>query len=143
MEPGGWKYEYFKILDKIKCNFRNTFISMYKTKDLRIEKLSMQAFFFKYILTYATYSLKILRNNQFEFVVFEIMITQKEPIIFFPFANLAWTKGQLISKRLFAILEFFKKRTKQFCWAKKNRIRSFIFWKNRRLEKNITSLSDL
>ena len=60
---------------------------MYKTKDLRIEKLLTQAFF--KIYTYATYSLKILRNNQFEFAVHKIITTQKEPIIFFPFANLA------------------------------------------------------
>ena len=55
-------------------------------------------------------------------------------------------KGQLISKGLFAILEFFQKRTKQFensIVRQKTRIRSFVFWKNRRLENNITTLSDL
>ena len=51
------------------------------TKDLSIKKLLTQAFFQMY--TYATYSLKFLRNNQFEFAVFKIMTTQKEPIIFF------------------------------------------------------------
>ena len=44
------------------------------TKDLSIKKLLTQAFFQMY--TYATYSLKFLRNNQFEFAVFKIMTTQ-------------------------------------------------------------------
>ena len=57
-------------------------------------------------------------------------------------------KGQLISKRLFAILEFFQKNKQNnsiivLLLGKKTRIRSFIFWKNRQLEKNITTLSDL
>ena len=56
------------------------------TKDLSIKKLLTQAFFQMY--TYATYSLKFLRNNQFEFAVFKIMTTQKEPIIFLPFCKL-------------------------------------------------------
>ena len=43
-------------------------------------------------------------------------------------------KGQLISKGLFAILKFFQKTNETILWGKK-RIRSFVFWKNRRLEK--------
>ena len=55
-------------------------------------------------------------------------------------------KGQLISKILFAILEFFQKRTKQFDHStvrQKKPICSFVFWKNHRLENNITTSSDL
>ena len=49
--------------------------------------------------------------------------------------NNFYSKGQLISKGLFGILEFFRKTNEG--------IRSFIFWKNRCLERNITTLSNL
>ena len=56
--------------------------------------------------------------------------------------------GQLISKGLFGILEFFQKTNEQILFStvmlgKKNRIHSFIFWKNGQLERNITTLSDI
>ena len=48
------------------------------------------------------------------------------------------TKGQSISKRLFAILEFFQttnERIRHGTVRQKNRIRSFVFWKNRSLKE--------
>ena len=56
------------------------------------------------------------------------------------------TKGRLVSKGFFEILEFFQKTNEtirsQYRLAKKPN--SFVrFWKNRQLEKNITTLSDL
>ena len=56
-------------------------------------------------------------------------------------------KGQLISKELFAILKFFQKNEQNnsiiALLGKKRRICLFVFWKNRWLEKTITTLSDL
>ena len=54
-------------------------------------------------------------------------------------------KGHLISKGLFGILKFFQKTNNKFVFStvrQKNQ-NSFVFWKNRRLERNITTLSDL
>ena len=57
------------------------------------------------------------------------------------------TKGQLISKGLFGILEFFQKNEQTNLFivllGRKNRIRPFVLWKNHRLEKTILTLSDL
>ena len=82
------KYMNFKILDKIKCNFRRCFIVNIQDQGFKNWKI-VNASIFSNI--YLCYSLKFLRKNQFELGVFKIMTTQKEPIIFFPFANLAWT----------------------------------------------------
>ena len=58
----------------------------------------------------------------------------------------SFTKGQLISKCLFGIFNFSKKRTKNSTWLqwylKSNCFRSF-FWKNWRHQKEIPKLFDL
>ena len=75
------------------------------TKDLSIKKLLTQAFFQMY--TYATYSLKFLRNNQFEFAVFKIMTTQKEPIIFFTLLQI----DEYLKNNLGVFFNFGQRRT--------------------------------
>ena len=68
-----------------------------------------------------------------------------ESLAMLVFGSMA-TKGQLISKCLFGVFNFFKKRTKKvnlrYHSSKVEFVHSF-FCKNRRLEKIITTLSDL
>ena len=52
------------------------------------------------------------------------------------------TKGQLISKCLFGVLTFFQKMNENMSTSSKVELFCSFFWKERRLEKIISNLSD-
>ena len=89
-----------------------------------------------------------LRSNKTEFNAFYQRIVVAE---FKKFGRSKQAKDQLISKGLFGIIEFLKKtvypKNEQtnlvFVIRQKKRICSFVFWRNRLLEKIISNLSDL
>ena len=53
------------------------------------------------------------------------------------------TKGQIISKCLFGVFNFFQKTNEYTSHSSKNRIHSFVFWKNSRLDNLLSKLTDL